>query len=144
MPRQSQFAWRFLYICNLKNSLSIIAILFLVSCAGETRTSRVIENGSDKNLKMIIYRNGTGSDTLHFSSGQSRQISISTKNSGTDDAPDCANNVDSAFTEIEGGGILTKKIENNNNWTSETDHTKNLPPEYENTCTFRITNSDIE
>lgn len=93
---------------------------------------------------MVIYKNGIVSDTLTFTPGQSRQISISTKNRGTDDAPDCLNDVDSAYTEIEGGGILTKKIENSNDWMSETDQTKNIPPEYENTCTFRIADADIE
>lgn len=122
--------------------LPLLAVL--VACSGETVTSRIIENNSDKDLKIVIYRNGISSDTVDFIPGQSWQFSVSTKDSGTDEAPDCVRQIDSAYTQITGGGIMTKLIQDPDNWESETEQVKNFPPEYENSCIFSIRNSDIE
>ena len=93
---------------------------------------------------MLIYRYGHAGDTLKFAPDQKREISISTMNKGTDEDPDCVFEIDSAWVGIEGGGIFTKKIQNSDNWVSETDHVKRVPPEYENTCIFRINLADFE
>lgn len=93
---------------------------------------------------MIVYRFGQGSDTLNIESGQSHQLSISMANKGSDEEPDCVWEIDSAYTKIEGGGILIKKIQDPNNWESESEKVKTIPPDYENSCTFNIYNADIE
>ena len=116
----------------------------MASCAGETVTTRSIKNNSNKNLKMVVYRNGIGGDTLHIESEQTYQLSISTGNKGSDAEPDCVWDIDSAYTEVEGGGFLTKKIQNSGNWDSNNEKVKNIPPDYENSCVFNIYNSDIE
>lgn len=93
---------------------------------------------------MVVYRDGRGSDTLNIEHGQSYQLSVSTANKGTDEEPDCVWEIDSAYTEVDGGGILIKKIQSSNNWDSESDKVKTIPPDYENSCIFNIYNSDIE
>lgn len=128
----------------MKNSAALVLLLFLASCSGETVTTRSIKNNSDKHLKMVLYRSGNGSDTLYIDPSQSVQLSVSTTNEGTDEDPDCVWEIDSAYTAIEDGGFLTKKIQLSNNWDSETEKVKTIPPDYENTCTFNIYNSDIE
>ena len=127
---------------NVLKFLPLLAVL--VACSGETVTNRIIENQSDKNFGMVLYRNGIASDTLDFSAGQSRQFSVSTKDKGTDEAPDCVRQIDSAYFEISGGGIVTKMIQDPENWETETEQVKNFPAEYENSCVFVVRNSDIE
>lgn len=107
-------------------------------------TTRSIHNNTDKDLEMLLYRNGKARDTLKFAPEQIRQISISNSNKGTDEDPDCVSDIDSAWVGIEGGGVFTKKIQDSNNWISESDHTKKVPPTYENTCIFRISLTDFE
>ena len=124
--------------------IAILSIVFLASCGGETSTTRSIQNNTDKDLKMLIYRNGKTRDTLKFTPGEILQISISTSDHGTDEDPDCVLDIDSAWVGIEGGGVFTKKIQNNDSWVSETDHAKRVPPKYENTCTFQINLIDFE
>ncbi|NEN24689.1 hypothetical protein G3O08_14370 [Cryomorpha ignava] len=128
----------------MKNLFSIAVLLSLTSCSSETVTTRSIKNNSDKNLKMVVYRNGRGSDTLNIESGQSNQLSITTSNKGSDEEPDCVWEIDSAYTEVDGGGILTKKIQITDNWDSENEKVKTIPPDYENSCIFNIYNADIE
>jgi|GEM_PF-2234695 len=119
-------------------------LLFLVSCQGETTTLRNIENRSDKDLKMLIYRFGVASgDTLHVDAGQTKRISLTTSDTAQEEAPACVERIDSAYTEVVGGGTLTKKIQFDSNWTSETEASDGLPQDYSHTCTFVIRNSDI-
>ena len=93
---------------------------------------------------MILYRYGNPGDTLKFAPEQKREISISTSDKGTDDDPDCVFDIDSAWVHMEDGGKFTKKIQDSNNWISETDQVKHIPPQYENTCVFEINASDFE
>lgn len=135
---------KYLNNTKVKNLFSIAVILFLASCSGETVTTRSIKNNSDKNLKIVVYRDGRGSDTLRLDHGQSYQLSVSNSNKGSDEEADCVWEIDSAYTKVEGGGILTKKIQNSDNWDSESEKVKTIPPDYENNCIFNIYNSDIE
>lgn len=118
--------------------------MLLASCGGETVTTRSIHNNTDKDLKMTLYRYGNPGDTLKFAPEQKREISISTYDQGSDEDADCVFDLDSAWVEIEDEGVFTKKIQDNNNWISESEHTKRVPPTYENTCIFRINLSDFE
>ena len=129
---------------KVKNLFSIAVILFLASCSGETITTRFIKNNSEKHLKIVVYRDGRGSDTLNLDQGKSRQLSVSTSNKGSDEEADCVWEIDSAYAKVEGGGVLTKKIQNTDNWDSESEKVETIPPDYENSCTFNIYNSDIE
>lgn len=130
----------------MKNLIPFVAfsLIFLASCGGETVTTRSIQNNTGKDLKMFFYQSGKARDTLYFAPAEIRQISISTSNKGTDEDPDCVFDIDSAWAGIEGGGAFTKKIQDNNSWTSESDHVKRIPPTYENTCVFQINLSDFE
>jgi len=93
---------------------------------------------------MVLYRFGNPGDTLNFAPDQKRDISVTTSNKGSDEEPDCVFGIDSAWVGIEGGGKFTKRIEDNNNWTSESEREKIAPPTYANTCVFHIYLSDFE
>ena len=95
-------------------------------------------------MKLVFYIDGRARDTLFFAPSEIKQISISTSNKGIDEDPDCVFDIDSAWAGIEGKGVFTKKIQDQNNWISESDHTKRIPPTYENTCTFQINLNDFE
>lgn len=124
--------------------IAAFSLILLASCGGETVTTRSIQNNTDKDIKVLLYRAGTARDTLIFTPEQIIQITISTSDKGSDESPDCVFDIDSAWVGIEGGGVFTKKIQDNDNWISETDHTKKIPPTYENTCTFQINIGDFE
>ncbi|MCA1762722.1 MAG: hypothetical protein LC664_07000 [Flavobacteriales bacterium] len=132
------------FLCDVKSHYLIISVLFLIACSGESNTSRTIKNSSEKEIKIVIYRFGIPSnDTIKLNPGEERVISLQNSNSGSEDPPDCAARLDSAWSWVEGGGMLNKRIQNTSDWDVETERVKTLPPEYEHTCVFEIEDSDI-
>jgi len=128
----------------VKSYLIILSAAALISCSGESNTSRTLKNSSGKTVKLVIYRFGIPSnDTIVLNPGGQKVISLQNANSGSEDPPDCSARLDSAWSEVVGGGSLTKKIQNESEWDVETEKVKILPPEYEHTCTFEINNADI-
>ncbi len=132
------------FLCNVKSLIIILSASILFSCSGESNTSRTIKNSSEKEIRIVIYRFGIPSnDTLKLNPGEERIISLQNSNSGSEDPPDCAARLDSAWSWVEGGGTLNKRIQNTSDWDVETERVKTLPPEYEHTCVFEIEDSDI-
>ncbi len=121
-----------------------LILLMLVSCQGETTTVHNIENRSNKDIKILVYRFGAPlGDTLRLNSGQTKRLTLTTSDTAQEESPPCAEGIDSAYSEIAGGGTLTKEIQFDFNWASETEATDGLPQDYNHTCTFVIRNSDI-
>jgi hypothetical protein len=122
-----------------------IIIVFLASCDGGSDTSRVVENKTEKSIKMLLFNKGLQrGDTLVLDPGERQQVSIESDNDTSGDEPDCADRIDSAQTFIEGGGQLIKLIQWDRNWEVETEKVKNIPVRYEHTCVFIIRPADIE
>jgi hypothetical protein len=122
-----------------------IIIVFLASCDGGSDTSRVVENKTEKSIKMLLFNKGIQrGDTLVLDPGERQQVSIESDNDTSGDEPDCAYRIDSAQTFIEGGGQLIKLIQWDRNWEVETEKVKNIPVRYEHTCVFIIRPADIE
>ncbi len=129
----------------IRNACICILLAILVSCKGETTTTRHIENLSDRELKMLIYRFGVPQgDTIHILPSKKVRISITTSDSANEEAPECAARIDSAATLVTGGGTLTKHIGMNRNWEVETEQVNDWPKEYEHSCVFTIRNTDID
>jgi hypothetical protein len=126
--------------------LPFLAVLVaLGACSGEASTSKEIRNLSNSEIRMLLYRGGGRlGDTLVIESGETQIISTGTIDQGTEDPPECANGIDSAFARVVNGGTLTKKIQFESNWEVETEQTRTAPPEYDHKCSFTIRNSDIE
>jgi len=122
-----------------------LIIFLLASCDGGSDTSRVVENETEKTIKMLLFNSGIQrGDTLILDPGERQQVSIESDNDTSGDEPDCADRIDSAQTFIEGGGRLTKLIQWDRNWEVETEKVKNIPVKYEHTCVFTINSGDIE
>lgn len=120
-------------------------IILLASCNGGSDTSRVVENKTEKSIKMLLFNKGLQrGDTLVLDPGERQQVSIESDNDTSGDEPDCADRIDSAQTFIEGGGQLTKLIQWDRNWEVETEKVKNVPVRYEHTCVFIIRPGDVE
>lgn len=132
------------YFWHVKYFLPLIA-LFLVACNGGSDTSRIIENKTEKSIKMLLFNNGIKrGDTLVLDPSERQEVSIESDNDTSGDEPDCADRIDSAQTFVEGGGELTKLIQWDKNWEVETKKVKNIPVRYEHTCVFTIRPGDIE
>jgi len=128
----------------VKYLLPLIALI-LVSCNGGSDTSREIENKTEKNIKLLLFNNGIQrGDTLFLDPGERQQISLRSDDDTSGDEPDCAYGINSAEWFIEGGGDMTKLIQQDRNWDVETEKVKNVPIRYEHTCVFTIRSADIE
>ena len=119
--------------------------LIVVSCSGEATTVRKVENNSGKTITMVIYRDGVRyTDTLYLETGEEAQISVISYDQAEEEEDDCVRGLDSAYYEIEGGGIVTKDISRQSSWDVLTERTKTSPPEYEHECVFEILSTDID
>lgn len=124
--------------------IAVIMASILPACAGETLTTRSIKNSSSDTLRYQLYRlGGVLTDTLTLLPDERRDISRGTSSGSEENAPNCADLIDSAYFEVLGGGTLNKPIQLNQNWEMESEQTKTFPPEYEHTCIFSISDSDI-
>ncbi len=96
-------------ICRM-NRLTIIAVLIiLASCSGETSYESFIQNRTDRDIKVLLYNNGfPRGDTLRLSPNSTKLISRGSSNQAEEEEPDCAEQIDSAYVEIDGGGIPGK------------------------------------
>ncbi|MCZ4410191.1 hypothetical protein O3Q51_15315 [Cryomorphaceae bacterium 1068] len=127
------------------NRLAIVAaLIILASCSGETNYESFIQNRTDRDIIILLYNDGfPRGDTLRISSNSTKSISRGSSNQAEEEEPDCAERIDSAFVEIDGGGTLEKDISISANWQVETDKTQNIPEKFDHKCTFSINDSDI-
>ncbi len=124
--------------------LSFLVATILPSCSGETVTSKYIDNQTDRDIGFVFYRYGYAQgDTLTVQAGSRKRISQSTRDKGEEIAPPCAEFIDSAAVSIEGGGTLSNNIAQEKYWTVETEQVRNMPPEYNHTCTYIIKQVNI-
>jgi hypothetical protein len=127
-----------------KHILLLLITTLLISCSGETVTTRTIDNQSNKEIKFLFYRFGYGQgDTVRVAPGTEKRISLSTTDKALDEAPGCAERIDSAYVEVVGGGTLLKDISRDIFWTSTSEESDGLPREVSYECVFLIRNTDI-
>jgi hypothetical protein len=124
--------------------LLLVIALSAISCNGETNYERIIDNRSSDTLHILLFNNGfPRGDTITFEPGREFTFSVGTSDQAEEEAPDCAERIDSAWVEVVGGGNLSKDIADGDEWEVETDQTQNIPRKFSHTCTFVIRNSDI-
>lgn len=122
----------------------LLITTLLISCSGETVTTRTIDNQSDKEIKFLFYRFGfQQGDTVRVGPRSERRISLNTTDKALDEAPNCAERIDSAYVEVVGGGTLMKDISRDIFWTSTSEESDGLPREISYECVFLIRNTDI-
>jgi len=122
---------------------ALVSVLF-VACNGSSDTSRIISNQSQYELKIVLFGGGGRlSDTLVFAPGQARTVSQKTDSAAQEEENDCSERYDSMFARAADTLLINKLIQRNSNWDVETDQTKQIPREFEHSCTFVIRNSDI-
>ena len=122
----------------------IVVVPGMFGCSAESTSIKDIENASSDTLRYLLFRNGgTISDTVLLFPGMSKHIAAGTLEGANREAPQCNEFIDSAWFDVLGGGSVTKLIQENDNWELVGKQTKNIPVEYEYTCTFTIRDSDI-
>jgi hypothetical protein len=116
----------------------------IISCSGETVTTRTIDNQSNREIKFLLYRAGTQQgDTIKLAPDSEKRISLSTTDKALDESPNCAERIDSAYVEVVGGGTLMKDISRNIYWTTTSNESDGFPREVSYECVFLIRNTDI-
>ena len=116
-------------------------VFLLFSCEGGTDLIKQIDNNSEEQISIIVFNNYyQRSDTIHMSPNSSHEYYSGGSIGQFFTDYMCLDEVDSIQVIIHNQKVLTKDIEDLNNWTLSSNGKRNVT----HRCNFFINASDIQ
>jgi hypothetical protein len=123
--------------------ISLLSILFLFSCKGNTDYIRYVDNQSGETVRVISAFPGEDDFRLTMIPNQETRLFTSTEKNGSDQTIDPSNGIEYFIVLNEKGDTCKKDFKQVGNWRSEVKLQSKYLKEYEQDYTITIYKTDF-